>query len=117
MRERFDLPTQDIFLYLTQDELAEFLGTKGDEGIKEVNDEKKVLFILFRDTTSSQPVTQYIDVEVAHDVLGKEGPGYSHFIISLSERACEDLSANGLVSDRYTSLTGSEKVHIIVDEN
>lgn len=116
MKERFDPRTQDIFLYLTRDELTEFLGLTGLGGVKLVNDEKKVSFILFRDVANPKQDSKIIDVEVAYDIPGKEGLGYTNFVINISRRGCNQLKTQGLCEDRYTGLTGSEKVHILVEE-
>jgi hypothetical protein len=48
MKERFDLKTQDISLYISPQELEYLLGPGGLEGLRLVNDEKKVFFLLFR---------------------------------------------------------------------
>ena len=116
MKERFDPKTQDIFLYLTQDELTEFLGSTGLGGIKLVNDEKKVSFILFRSVASQERDSRIIDIQVAYDVPGKEGLGYTNFVINVSRRGCNQLTTQGLCEDRYTGLAGSEKVHILIEE-
>lgn len=115
MKERFDPKTQDIFLYLTKDELSDFLDIEGIFGMKLVNHEKKVQFLLYREPHPSEVSSRVIDVQAAYDVPGKTGL-YTNFLLTVSDRGCEQLATQGLCSDRYTGLTGSEKVHVLIEE-
>ena len=117
MKEHFDPKTQDIFLYLTKEEFGDFMeaGGSGIGGLKLVNDEKKVTFLLFRDISSPEQSSKVIDVQVAYEVPEKEGL-YTNFVIYLGRRGCEQLAAQSLCEDRYTGLTGGEKVHILIEK-
>src|SRR3990172_4627044 len=108
MKERFDTKTQDIFLYLTQDELQEFLGIQGIGGMKLVSHEKRATLILFRDVSTPKNFSRTIDVQAAYDVPGRDGSDYTTFVINVSETGCNQLRFKGLCEDRYTGLTGSE---------
>lgn len=117
MKERFNPKTQEISLYISQDELTHFLGPGGLEGLRLVNDEKKVFFLLFRglNDEADDAVTS-VHPEYNRTSRASGESGYTDFFILLSSRACIDLELHGRCEDRYIGKTGLERVSVTVGD-
>jgi hypothetical protein len=117
MKERFNPKTQDIPLYISQDELTHLLGPGGLEGLRLVNDEKKVFFLLFRglnDEGDDAVISIHPEYNRTSQTTGELG--YTDFFIHLGSRACKDLEIHGRCEDRYLGKTGLERVSVTVGD-
>jgi len=117
MKEKYDPKTEDIFLYISSEELERLMNPHDPGWYRLMSHEKKVAFLLnpeFKDKS-----TQYIRVEVVYDVpisLNGVTENYIYHHIYLSKDALKDLGRLNECHDRYTGTTGSQKIHIIVGE-
>lgn len=118
MKERFNHKTQDIPLYISPQELEYLLGPGGVEGIRLVNDKKKVFFLLFRglrgDEQEAGGISVHSEYNRTSQATGKSG--YTDFFIRLSRRACSDLQMHGHCEDRYLGKTGQERISVSVGD-
>ena len=117
MKERFNLKTQDIFLYISPDESKYLRGPEGLEGLRLVNDKKKAFFLLFRgsnDGGGGALISVHAEYNRISQTTGKSG--YTDFFIHLSHQACKDLKMHGRCEGRYLGKTGLERVSITVGD-
>lgn len=114
MKERFDPKTEDIFLFLSQEELDNLLGNWNAAGIILKNPQKKAAFFLF-----GEDIDRYIVVDPMYNVpavIGGREETFTNYYIQLSKAACLDLKERRVCRDRYLGTTGGEKISIFLGE-
>ena len=118
MKETFNTKTQDIPLYISPEELEYLLGPWGPEGIRLVNKQKKVFFLLYRSLWVDEEEAGAVSVhsEYNRTVQTTGETGHTDFFIGLSPRACSDLKIHGHCRDRYLGKTGQEMVSVSVGD-